>query len=394
MRGTADTLMASAAFDLDPNPLPSRGKEWEGAGCAQKPALFRTLAEQPYAHDFFQSLRRIECLFSDKPRFGTALRPVDEPIRLAQQPSLAFAPATLASFQLPSENHPARLQVHFFGLLGTNGPLPLHLTEYAYQRKLHHGDETFTRWLDVFHHRFLQMFYRAWAQAQPTVSLDRPREDRFSIYIGSLLGLGHASVRQRDAAPDFAKQFFAGRLAAQVRNPDGLAAALTGFFRVPMRVEPFVGHWLTIPPRDRSRLGAGNRGAQLGAGATLGSKVWNRQNKFRLWIGPLTLKQYESFLPGGTALQRLVAWVRQYLCFELEWDVRLVLAEGLVPKATLGGYGQLGWTSWAGTRSKTAGATDLVLDPERILRATSKQIGGALRTDRQKNGAWDAPYTN
>ena len=56
----------------------------------------------------------------------------------------------------------------FFGLFGANGPLPLHLTEYAYGRQLQAGDPSFARFADIIHHRFLGLFHRAWAQAQLT----------------------------------------------------------------------------------------------------------------------------------------------------------------------------------------------------------------------------------
>ncbi len=330
-------------------------------------SYFRQLEEKPYAYDFFQVLRRIECLYPEKPRLGEALRPLDEPLRLAQEPSMAFAPSTLSSFSPPAERRPARLEQRFFGLLGPNGPLPLHLTDYARERILHSGDPTFSRFLDVFDHRFLLLFYRAWAQAQPTRSLDRPREDRFAVYVGSVLGLAGAKVRNRDEVNDSAKLYFCGLLARHVRNRDGLAALLTGFFRVPVRVEEFVGHWLQLPPFERTRLGAEGLGARLGSGAVLGASVWDRQHKFRLWLGPLTLAQYESFLPGGTALARLVAWVRQYLCFELDWDARLILKRDQVPQTRLGQFGRLGWTSWLGTRCAPSDAGDLMLDAERLM---------------------------
>ena len=54
------------------------------------------LAREPYRYDFYQTLRRLECLYGDKPRWGAALRPVDEPLRLGQDPDVAFAPAPLA----------------------------------------------------------------------------------------------------------------------------------------------------------------------------------------------------------------------------------------------------------------------------------------------------------
>lgn len=334
-------------------------------------AFFRLVAEAPYRMDFYQTLRRLECFYPQKPRLGRGMRPHDEPIRLAQQPSMTFAPASLSSFIPPAADRAGRLEVRFFGLLGPNGPLPLHLTEYARERLYHANDPTFVRFLDIFHHRFLLLFYRAWAQAQPSVSLDRPKEDRFSTYVGSLVGLAGSKTRERCKVNDFAKFYFSGLLSRQTRNRDGLAALLTGYFQVAVRVEEFVGHWMPLPPPDRTRLGSFAQGSQVGRGAVVGARVWDRQHKIRLWIGPLTLKQYESFLPGGPAIERLVDWLRQYLCFELEWDARLVLKREEVPKMRPGRYGRLGWTTWLGKRPPQANANNLVLNAERVLRKGS-----------------------
>lgn len=328
---------------------------------------FRSLAEKPYDFDFFQALRRIEALFPENPRLGQALRPAEESVRLGQEASMAFASATLSAFELPMADRPARIQVRFFGMLGPNGPLPLHLTEYTRERLLHKGDATFIRFLDLLHHRFLLLFYRAWAQAQPVVNLDRPEQDRFTCYVGSLIGLGDKSQRNRDEIPDFAKLFYSGLLGRQMRNRAGLAALLAGYFCVPVRIEEFVGHRMFFQESERTRLGAGNGSAILGQGTVLGKSVWDRQHKFRIHLGPLTLAQYESFLPGGAALRKLVAWVRQYFCFELEWDARLVLSKEQVPPTTLGQFGRLGWTTWLGHYTAPADAADLTLDAERLL---------------------------
>lgn len=331
---------------------------------------YQALADKPFSFDFFQALRRIECLHPDKPRLGTALRPVDEAVRLAQEPSMIFAPSSLSSFYLPADGRSGRVEVRFFGLLGPNGPLPLHLTEYARARLLNAGDATFVRFLDMLNHRFLMLFYRAWAQARPTVSLDRPREDRFTVYVGALGGLAGSGMRGRDEIGDFAKLFFAGLLGRQVRNRDGIVALLASYFRVPVGIDEFAGHWMRIPASDQTRLSVGHTGdasAQLGVGTVLGARIWDRQHKFRIRLGPLALSQYESFLPGGKAIGRLVAWVRQYFCFELEWDVQLILAHDEVPKVCLGQFGRLGWTTWLGTRSTATDAADLKLDAERLI---------------------------
>jgi len=333
---------------------------------------FGRLEAQPYRFDFFQAMRRIECLHADKPRLGSGLRPADEPLRLGQEPAMDFAPATISALRAGKEGRPPRLEVRFLGLFGPNGPLPLHLTDYARERIMHAGDPTFARFADIFHHRILLLFYRAWAQAQPTVSLDRPKDDRFAGFIGSLIGIGSDRLRGRDDAPDHAKLYFSGLLARQIRNADGLQALLTGYFRLSFRVEQFVPHWMTLRAVDRTRVGDRGSSAQVGVGAVLGGRVWDRQHKIRLWLGPLSLAQYESFLPGGKAIKALVSLVRQYLCFELEWDTRLILRGSEVPRSQLGRYGRLGWTTWLGSHPVECDADDLRLDPERVLASVTE----------------------
>ena len=323
------------------------------------------LADAPWRHDFYQALRRLECLHKDKPRWGRALRPGDEPVRLGQDPDLAFAPAPLASFESGDEGGPPRLQVRLFGLFGPNGPLPTHITEYARERLRNQGDPTLSRFLDIFHHRFLALFYRAWAQAQPHVNRDRPADDHFAGYIGAFLGVSPAAFRDRDTLPDLAKFFHVGALVRQVRNAEGLAAILQHFFRVPVAIEQFVGHWMSLAEREQTRLNA--EGAVLGAGAVLGSRVWDRQHKFRIRLGPLTFRQYESFLPGSPLLRKLVDWVRLYFCFEFDWDVRLLLQRDEVPPLMLGRGGQLGWTTWLGERRARTDADDLCVEAERFV---------------------------
>src|SRR5215510_7265991 len=324
-------------------------------------AFFAALAEAPYRYDFYETMRRLECLYDTKPRWGQALRPIDEPIRLGQDPDLSFAPAPLASFEARNGGAP-RLQVRLFGLFGPNGPLPLHMTEYVRERLRLANDPTLSRFFDIFNHRFLALFYRAWAQAQPHVSRDRPTADRFTVYVGSLLGMAPRASRDRDALPDLAKFFHVGTLIRQARNAEGLTHILEHFFHVRVRLEEFVGHWMHLKVAERSALGS--EGAALGAGAVLGSRVWDRQHKFRVRLGPLTLAQYEDFLPGRSTLRKLVDWVRMYLSFELDWDVRLVLERSEVPKLTLGGGQRLGWTTWLGQRRSTSAADDLCLDAE------------------------------
>ncbi len=327
-------------------------------------ALQQALQDAPYDFDFFQAVRRLECAYDDKPRLGQSLKASNDPVRLAQQPSLRFAPAPLDSFEPGGQNRPPRLSVNFFGLLGPNGPLPLHLTEYAYERMHNAGDVTFARFLDVFHHRMLSFFYRAWANGRPTVEYDRPEADRFAFYVGALAGLRKPPRPDYDAELYFAQLHHAGRMSCQTRHAEGLSAMLKGFFRLPIKITQFVGHWLPLPEDCRCRLGGGaSQAAALGGSATLGAEVWDCQSKFRIILGPVGYSDYQRFLPGTKSIQRMIGLLRQYIGDELCWDVNLLLKKDEVPGLRLGQLGQLGWTTWLMTESASRDAQDLVMEP-------------------------------
>lgn len=329
-------------------------------------ALIDTLKAEPWRFDFFQALRLIECLHADKPRLGASLRLADDPpLRLGQAVALDFAPAALASWVPGGAGLPDRLTQRFFGLFGPNGPLPLHLTEYAYGRVHHQGDHGFERFADLFHHRLLCLFYRAWAQAQPTVQYDRHlqglEEDHFSRYLGSLFGLGMAGSRGRDAMPDRAKFLFAGHLACQTRHADGLRAIIAEFFGIATRVAEFVGEWMDIALHEQTCLGMHEQAGQLGLSTVLGARVFGCQHKIRIVLGPMNIACYRRLLPGQDGLAELAAILRNYCGEELAWDANLVLRQEDIPPLRLDGQSQLGWTSWLGR--KDADGDELTLNP-------------------------------
>lgn len=320
------------------------------------------LRREPYRFDFLQTMRRLEALHADKPRLGCSLKAADDPVRLGQEPATVFAPATIAALQDGKQGRAPRLLVQFLGLLGPNGPLPLHLTEYARDRLRNDSDPTFARFLDVFNHRMLTLFYRAWAQAQPTNSFDRPATDRFGVYLGALLGIAMPSFRGRDAMPDLAKLHYAGHLSCQVRHPDGLRSILGGFLKLPVAIREFIGHWLSLPEDCLWRLGASPQTGSLGLTTTVGPRVWDQQYRFRVRIGPLSLRDYERLLPGGDSLVRTIAIVRNYLGDQLIWDLNLVLKQQEVPTIRLGAAGRLGWTTWLTSRPLARDGDDLLLN--------------------------------
>ena len=336
------------------------------------PVALEMLLEAKAARmDFFQVLRLIENAHPTLPRIGTSLRPRDDAVRFGQDPALIFHPTALGQFTRATSEARARLAVNFFGLLGANGPMPTHITEYVRDRLRHGGDGTLLAFLDVFHHRMLALFYRARASAEPAISLDRADGDRFSVFVGSMFGIGAPALRERDAISDFAKLHFAGLLANKARPAAGMVSILRAYFKVPLQIEQFTGHWMRLPTDVQSRIGLGGDGNRLGSSLVLGRSVWDCQNKFRIVVGPLDHADYQRFLPGGASLARLAAWVKNYAGLTLDWDVRLILKKEQRPPLRLGGATRVGWSSWLASAPARRDPDQLLLQPSLIDRSTS-----------------------
>ncbi len=336
--------------------------------------LTEALIQDASGYDFFEALRLIEAQYQHQPRLGTSVKVSDDPVRFGQPPELQFPISTLSTYTLDEKGLP-HLGVNFFGLFGPHGALPLHLTEFARERIRHFHDHTFSRFADIFHHRMISLYYRAWANARPTVSYDRPEADRFAFYIGSLLGIGGEANRKRDALADRAKLYYAGHFSAQTKSPEGLKAIIADVLSVDVQIEEFIGEWMEIQPSEYTRLGYSPEVASLGQSALLGGYVWGCQHKFRVILGPLKLGQYLALLPGAEALSKLTAMVRNYIGDELVWDAKLILKKQDVPTElmlgtsiepnlnSMNGEARLGWSMWLGPRPSSHDADDLTLNP-------------------------------
>ena len=331
---------------------------------ADADALLLRLKNAPWAFDFFQAIRKLERALPEMPAIGHAHRPAQEAFQFCQEPSLAFATSTLHHCESENENHALRIFINFFGLLGPNGPLPLHYTDTVHDRELNQKDHAMARFLDLFNHRMISFFYRAWANHQQTVSFERGEHDRFTVYFGSLFGIGMESLRHRDAVPDLSKLHYSGHLVGQTRHAEGLQSLLMDFFQIPARIEQFIGRWIAVPAESTCRLGTSRSSGELGISTILGSQTWDCQQKFRVHMGPMSFKEYQRLLPGEKSLRRLVDWIRNYAGDQYAWDVRLTLLHSEVPTMSLGSMGQLGWTTWLNSAPATDDADDLILQPQ------------------------------
>jgi type VI secretion system protein ImpH len=292
---------------------------------------------------------------------------------------MAFAPSTVSSVK-PREGSPLYdLNIYSFGLFGPNGPLPLHLTEYVRERVHHHHDRALLEFCNLFHHRLTLLLYRAWANAQPTASLDRRDDRRFDQYLSSLIGLGCEPPPQRDSVAPHARYYMTGHLTRQARNHEGLQKILANYFRIPVRIIQNVPVWLQVEASQRTRLKAGRREPRLGMSTLLGIAVRDVQHKFRIELGPMPLDIYNRFLPDGDLLTKLRDWVRLYVGIEFIWDLRLILEQGHTAHARIGSPQKLGLNTWlrAPRSEQHVESHQLVLTPEPLDRVFLHQPVGS-----------------
>jgi type VI secretion system protein ImpH len=333
---------------------------------------------RPWLHGFVPLLRKLAAAEPDMPPIGQAQRPQQESFRLGQQASLAFAPRELAKVELkqgPDEIERAYIKLFGLGTLGPNGALPIHFTELVRERVEAKRDNTLADFIDLFHHRAFSHIYRAWAQSQSAAGLDRSGAETFSSYIARLAGDEPTEVQDSVLAPHARWASSAHRVRA-ARNPDGLVSTLSRFFGVPVQLHEYMLQWMPIEPQDQCKLGQASQSSVLGEGAMAGEVVPDRQSRFRLVIGPLSLDGYLRLTPQGSSsgkdLPTLIEIVRSFVGFEYVWEVELLIHSAAAPQAQLGDNTQLGWSTWmacddfASARAKPI--TGMVFEPESYTR--------------------------
>ncbi|KAG1457452.1 hypothetical protein G6F57_014896 [Rhizopus arrhizus] len=220
------------------------------------------------------------------------------------------------------------LTPQFMGLLGTAGALPLHYTETLQLRELYQRDRTARAFLDIFSTRAVSLHYAAWKKHRLALQYELDRRERFLPLVLSLLGMGMSELRDRlhegdGEIFDQAVAYYAGAVRQRPVSAALMQRVLSDYFPVPLHLEQFVGAWYRVPPGQATRLGQAN--AVLGASALAGDRVWQRDLRLRLRIGPLRRDQFDAFLPGGSAAEALSKWLSLLTGGILEYEVRLVL---------------------------------------------------------------------
>ncbi|RUV02989.1 type VI secretion system baseplate subunit TssG [Mesorhizobium sp. M6A.T.Cr.TU.017.01.1.1] len=313
--------------------------------------------------DFFELLRRLERRGG---LFGYSGHADREPARLGQHVRLSFSAKDVVEFREAKDKTPARVTIANLGLMGPEGPMPLHLTRWVLDRLSQRwftgadarqtSDTTFVDFVNILQHRMIALYYRAWADAHPAVQVERAVGGRVRAMLEAMAGIGLPGTHNPDL--DAVKLRQAASLAGQVDGPERLTLFLAEAFKVPVQIKEFVATWMTIPATLQTGLGKAY--AALGRGATIGPRVFSRQSRIELRVGPLGYEEFKTFLPGGQRLKMFKQAVRDMVGESLDVDLRIVLAREAVPQPRIGAV-QLGRTTWLARPAERGDADDMRL---------------------------------
>jgi len=321
------------------------------------PGVIARLEAAPYRFQFMQAVRLLLIWLR---REGVppeqALRHI---LRFRNSLSLSFPASEIESLSFgladdasPESGTVATIQMTpaFMGLLGANGTLPLHYTEWIAACEHTDRDESIRACLDLFSDRSISLFFRAWIKYRPEHAIDVHGEDPYRPLLLSL-GTRHAAEPRADAMA-----FYIGLLRQRPMSAAALGCILPDYFGVPIVIEQFVGGWDDIADARQCRMGGGN--ATLGHSGALGVRAWRHDLGVMMHVGPLCKADFELFLPGAAgalALESLLALVG---IPGLRYAAHVMLRpEDVAPLDLVGGSRpgkRIGWDARLGQSGKTA----------------------------------------
>jgi type VI secretion system protein ImpH len=300
-----------------------------------------------YQQGFAPLLRYLDANAPLASRIGYSVSPKQDFARFGQAPLLHFHSSAFTKVKFDRNSGDYKIKNSYWGLLGINGPLPSHLTEYAIERNYRLKDSTFTEFLDIFNHRFISLFYRAWADAQPTVSHDRPGHDIFKKRLNAFSGESSAGKDTFDQSTNV-HQYLAGLFSQKNRSAKTLSQLLTEYLHLDVSIEEFQGRWYDLQPAEQTKLGQTN--ANLGVSSLIGTRTYQRIFNFSINIGPVDYSEYISLLNNKHGLDTIVELTQKAVGQEYEFSINIIL-KAQQTKACQLGSSKLGINSWSQGKS-------------------------------------------
>ncbi|HQU82185.1 MAG TPA: type VI secretion system baseplate subunit TssG, partial [Pyrinomonadaceae bacterium] len=189
-----------------------------------KKPLNQELFDEPYRFEFFQAVRLLEKVFPEKKAVGGNALPPEEIARFRSHVTLNFPPSEI--FEITetvdelTEKQKIEMFVSFMGMVGVSGVLPVNYTELVMER-IRYRDTAMWAFLDIFTHRTVSLFYRAWEKYRFPVAYERGNDD-FTKFLFDFVGLGTNKLRGRMDLEDESLLPYSGLIAQKPHNVNAL----------------------------------------------------------------------------------------------------------------------------------------------------------------------------
>lgn len=298
---------------------------------------------KPTDMDFYQAVYAIEKQLSTEQKHwhgvGRDSFPRDELIRFKSVQNLGFPGSAITAIEeKPHKDADVKafnMMVSFFGLTGPSGVLPIHYSELVIER-LKQKDPTMRDFFDLFNHRLISLFYRAWEKYRFACHYQGTKDnsDTFSYVMQQLTG------QQSNSG-----LFYGGFYTKNIRSAQQLSLQLSHLLSAEVDVVPLTGRWIHLSKTEQSRFaGKGQpqgQYAQLGHSSLLGSKVWDISSVVELSIQAKP-DVIQSLLPGQPGYIRMQQLLSDFLEPAIQCRVRLHAKIADLPGINLQGKSQLG----------------------------------------------------
>jgi type VI secretion system protein ImpH len=321
------------------------------------------LAENACSFEFFQAVTLLQRLTDLRPVGGFS-NPEEEAVHFRVNPRLGFPASQIQTLEFP-DDAPPEMMVNFMGLTGPSGVLPYAFSELILER-IRAKDHSVSAFFDIFNHRAISLFYRAWQRSRFPVTYSAGSRDLFTRYLLDLIGLGTNGLRDRQEVEDEALLHYVSLVGMQSRSAVALEQIIEDYFEVPVEIQEFTGAWYGLDgPTQCAMTDLDTASRQVGVGAVVGDAVWDRQARVRIRLGPLGMERYCDFLPEASAYKALRAITRFFSNQCLEFEVQLVLERAQTPGTELdfdaANPVRLGWVSWLRTAPLGIDPDDTIL---------------------------------
>lgn len=291
--------------------------------------------------NFFQAVQLLQRLHRGAVPVGEGGPPSKEAIRFRHDPNLVFHSSDVGGIRLRVPRHGlmfSEVTTTFLGLSGTASPLATPMVE-AVLRDVEDGG-SLRDFYDIFHHRLISLFYRAWKRNRMYASHRLDGSDRLTRRALAFVGVDGFGAAPSLGVPPIDLLALAPLLGLRTRSARTLEIVLgTVFPGIGASVQGFIARRVRLSDDQCAKLGVQN--GTLGTNFTIGRSVLDRSGRFGVQIGPVDYELFEALLPGGQHHTKLREIVQQFTRGVLESEVEVLLKEDQTPRFQLGSKGAM-----------------------------------------------------